>query len=203
MSNNQTDNSCRTNSWLAAIVLGILGFLLAWRWLDWGLIGSVVLAAVVFFVLGYLMVSMLCGKSGAVQSTTVTPAPKPEPTPAPDPAPTKAVEPAKPVEKPQAIAQAGEPQKPAGLDRPRGGKADDLKKIKGVGPGLENSLNENGIWHFDQIAGWSASDVAYVDEHMLRFKGRATRDDWVKQAATLAAGGDTAFSKKVDKGGVY
>jgi predicted flap endonuclease-1-like 5' DNA nuclease len=201
MSNNQTDKSCRTNSWLAAVVLGILGFLLAWRWLDWGVLTSIVLGAVVFFIVGYLMVSLLCGKTESAQAAPLAPAPKtsstPQPAPesVPEPVPEPAPEPAKPaapVEPEKApTPEMSEPQKPAGLDAPRGGNADDLKKISGIGPGLEKSLNENGIYHYDQIAGWTASDVAYVDEHMLRFKGRATRDEWVKQAAKLAAGGDS------------
>ncbi|MEM7238646.1 MAG: hypothetical protein AAF501_12610, partial [Pseudomonadota bacterium] len=42
---------------------------------------------------------------------------------------------------------------PAQLDAPRG-NADNLRKIKGIGPKLEKSLNSLGIYHFDQIAGW-------------------------------------------------
>lgn len=74
------------------------------------------------------------------------------------------------------------------LLRPRGGKGDDLKLIVGVGPKLEKLLNEIGIWHFDQIAGWKARDIALVDSRMENFKGRITRDGWVKQARALAKG---------------
>ena len=83
------------------------------------------------------------------------------------------------------------------------GKADNLKEIKGVGPKLETQLNELGIYHFEQIANWSQDEIAWVDTHLVGFKGRVTRDDWVAQAKTLAAGGDTEFSKRVDKGDVY
>lgn len=79
---------------------------------------------------------------------------------------------------------------------------DDLKQIKGVGPGLEKTLNELGIYKFSQIMTWGASEIAWVDAR-LKFKGRITRDDWIGQATTLASGGETEFSKKVDKGGVY
>lgn len=65
------------------------------------------------------------------------------------------------------------------------GKADDLKKISGVGPKLEQTLNKLGFWHFDQVAKWSKADIAIVDEQ-LTFKGRIERDDWVKQAKALA-----------------
>lgn len=100
-------------------------------------------------------------------------------------------------------APAAADGQPAGLDAPRGGAADDLKKIKGVGPKLEDLLHSLGFYHFDQIANWSASDVAWVDENLKGFKGRATRDGWVAQAKTLAEGGDTEFSKRVEDGDVY
>ncbi|MEM1284192.1 MAG: NADH:quinone oxidoreductase [Pseudomonadota bacterium] len=74
--------------------------------------------------------------------------------------------------------------RPAGFDAPRGGKADDLKKISGVGPKLETVLNDLGIYHFDQIAAWKAAEIAWVDDY-LRFKGRIKRDGWINQAKTL------------------
>ena len=92
---------------------------------------------------------------------------------------------------------------PAALSAPRGGAADDLKQIKGVGPKLEELCNELGFYHFDQIAGWTAAEVAWVDENLKGFKGRVSRDNWVEQAKTLAAGGETEFSKRVASGGVY
>ncbi|MFU8882928.1 MAG: fused NADH-quinone oxidoreductase subunit E/endonuclease, partial [Rhodobacterales bacterium] len=83
------------------------------------------------------------------------------------------------------------------------GKADDLKQIKGVGPKLEKTLHSMGFFHFDQIAGWSDAQIAWVDENLTGFKGRASRDAWVDQAKVLASGGETDFSKRVDKGDVY
>lgn len=94
--------------------------------------------------------------------------------------------------------------KPAGEKKPRTMKAarkagaDDLKLISGVGPKLEQTLNELGFWHFDQIAKWGADEIAWVDAR-LRFKGRIERDDWMAQAKVLAAGGETEFSKKSKK----
>ena len=77
---------------------------------------------------------------------------------------------------------------PALLSAARDGGADDLKLIKGVGPKLEGVLNDMGVYHFDQIAAWTAAEVAWVDER-LKFKGRIDRDGWIEQAKTLAAGG--------------
>jgi NADH-quinone oxidoreductase subunit E len=73
------------------------------------------------------------------------------------------------------------------LAGPRGGRPDDLKRIRGVGPKLERLLNEAGIWHFDQIASWRARDIAAIDERIGAFRGRITRDAWVRQARALAA----------------
>ena len=76
--------------------------------------------------------------------------------------------------------------RPATLDAPRGGIADDLTRINGVGPVLKGKLNDLGFWHFDQIAAWTAEEVAWIDHNMVDFKGRASRDDWVRQARDLA-----------------
>lgn len=75
--------------------------------------------------------------------------------------------------------------RPAGLDGPKG-DADDLKKIGGVGPKLEGTLNEIGIYHFWQIAEFTPDNVAWVDGY-LSFKGRIDRDDWIGQAKAFAA----------------
>ena len=77
--------------------------------------------------------------------------------------------------------------KPELLKKPRG-KADDLKLIWGVGPAFEKLLNKTGIWHFDQIASWSAADIKHVDALLKGFHGRIARDEWVKQAKKLAKG---------------
>lgn len=101
------------------------------------------------------------------------------------------------------VEGANEGSRPAALDGPRDGKADDLKQIKGVGPKMEKLLNSLGFYHFDQVAGWTSDEVAWVDANLEGFKGRVSRDNWVEQAQVLAAGGETEFSKRVEKGGVY
>ncbi len=97
----------------------------------------------------------------------------------------------------------GAARKPGTLDAPREDGADDLKRIRGIGPKLEEMLHGIGVWHFDQIAAWSSEEVAWVDDNIEGFKGRVTRDDWVAQARTLAGGEETAFSKRMDEGDVH
>ena len=87
---------------------------------------------------------------------------------------------------PVAAAFTGVASKPEGLSAPRGGKADPLQEISGVGPKMENLLHDLGYYHFDQIAAWSPSEVAWVDDNLEGFKGRVSRDNWITQARALA-----------------
>ena len=72
------------------------------------------------------------------------------------------------------------------LDAARDGKADDLKKISGVGPKLEGLLHQQGVFHFDQIAAWGSEEIAYMNDR-LSFKGRIEREGWIDQAKKFAA----------------
>jgi NADH-quinone oxidoreductase subunit E len=110
--------------------------------------------------------------------------PAPKPKRVAKPAATRIIDPPKPAIKSAARAIDGRPEL---LKKPHG-KADDLKLIWGVGPALEKLLNKIGIWHFDQIANWSAKELSWVDEKLEGFKGRAKRDEWVKQSKKLAKG---------------
>ena len=92
--------------------------------------------------------------------------------------------------------------RPAGLQVARGGGADDLKRLRGIGRKLETLLHSLGVYHFDQIAAWTPKEVAWMDEHLEGFRGRVTRDDWVGQARILAKGGVTSFAARVDAGDV-
>jgi NADH-quinone oxidoreductase subunit E len=95
---------------------------------------------------------------------------------------------ATPKSAPEATAKAATEKQPELLKKPRTGKGDDLKLIWGVGPKLAKMLNEMGVWHFDQVASWGKAELAWVDERLEGFKGRASRDEWVKQAKKLATG---------------
>jgi len=76
--------------------------------------------------------------------------------------------------------------RPAELEKPEGGKADDLTLIGGIGPKIQDVLNSLGIFHFRQIAGWTPENIAWVDEY-LSFSGRITREGWIEQAAILVS----------------
>ncbi len=79
------------------------------------------------------------------------------------------------------------------------GEPDDLRKIKGIGPKLNTLLGELGVSRYDQIATWTAADVAEVDPYLGTFKGRITRDAWIEQAGFLAKGDIAGFEAKFGK----
>ena len=78
--------------------------------------------------------------------------------------------------------------KPAGLTAARDNRADDLKRISGIGKVNEGRLNALGIFHFDQIAAWSRAGNPLVVGTYLAFPGRIDREDWLGQAKMLASG---------------
>lgn len=94
---------------------------------------------------------------------------------------------------PAAAAGSAGGTRPAALAAPRGGKADDLKTLEGVGPAMEKLCHELGIYHFDQIAAWGAAEVEWMDRNLKGFKGRVTRDKWVAQAKLIGEVGIEQF----------
>lgn len=110
----------------------------------------------------------------------------------PDPAPTPVAE-AAPVAEVVAV--------PAPAPEPAPTTADDLARIKGVGPKLVALLGDMGVTTFVQIAAWSDADIERIDAKLGRFAGRITRDQWVDQAKMLAAGDETGFTDKFGRNG--
>lgn len=86
--------------------------------------------------------------------------------------------------------------RPPALSKPD--QIDDLKLISGVGPKLEDTLHELGIYQFGQISKWKKAERDWVDGY-LKFKGRIERDNWVKQAKALAKGGAEEYVKVFGK----
>lgn len=63
---------------------------------------------------------------------------------------------------------------------------DDLTRINGIGPFIEQKLNEQGIYTYAQISEWDAADISQITEAIGYFPGRIERDNWVGQALELA-----------------
>ncbi|MEM1233876.1 MAG: hypothetical protein AAGH70_07085 [Pseudomonadota bacterium] len=229
MNNDTGGMNCTFSSFIMAGLIGVLGTVVMrfFAGLSWE--GSIFIGVLLIAVLGVLFNWIFCRELPAIgdieapgasapraaapaAETPAAPAPAaaapaaPAAAPAEAVAPVEAVAPAAAALKPAPAAEApatAEGTRPEALSAARDGKADNLKEIKGIGPKLERLCNSLGFYHFDQIAGWSADEVAWVDQNLEGFKGRVTRDEWVAQAKILAAGGETEFSKKVDDGEVY
>ena len=75
---------------------------------------------------------------------------------------------------------------PSRLDAARGGVPDDLTRISGIGQSIERLLFDNGVFHFDQIAEWTADNMRWANE-LSGFQGRVEREEWVDQAKILAS----------------
>ncbi len=63
--------------------------------------------------------------------------------------------------------------------------SDRLTKINGIGPYIEEKLNEIGIYNFDQISRLQINDIRLITTLIDFFPGRIERDDWIGQAKAL------------------
>ena len=96
--------------------------------------------------------------------------------------------------KPKKAAAPKKEEAPAGGSKPSNlmakapADADDLKKIKGVGPKAAGALNDIGIYKFEQLAAFSASDVEWLAGQLGSSVERIERDGWIAMAAELAKG---------------
>lgn len=62
---------------------------------------------------------------------------------------------------------------------------DPLRLIKGVGPRVERSLNELGVFRFKQIANWSKQEDQNFTKRLENHETRIGRDRWISQAKEL------------------
>ncbi|MEM1235627.1 MAG: NADH:ubiquinone oxidoreductase [Pseudomonadota bacterium] len=212
--------NCTLSSFVMAAVIAALAIIVTRFFGELSWEGSIFVGVLVFGLFAFLFNYIFCRELPALGDVEVPgsanqsdESPKPAAVPSAAPA-AVAKEATKPAPKPKAKtkskpkadpapAATGDASRPAALEAAREGAADNLKEIKGIGPKLEKLCNTLGFYHFDQIAGWTADEVAWVDQNLEGFKGRVTRDNWVEQAKILAAGGETEFSKRVDDGDVY
>ncbi len=208
-------HNCQKNSWITAGILGLLTMIYLMSAKDYGFFGALFWGLVLVVVAGFLIIFLFCNTRPHEASTTTVNTPAPASaikstaasefpaasssasTPAPaatNPVSGESIVTPAPDESAPEASTAETVTSPEILSEPRNGQADDLKKIKGVGPKLETVLNGLGFYHFDQIAAWGDQEIAWVDQQLGNFSGRVSRDDWIGQARTLAAGGTTDFS---------
>ena len=61
----------------------------------------------------------------------------------------------------------------------------DLTLIRGIGPYIEQRLNEIGIYDYEQISRLSVKDIRVLTDLIDFFPGRIEEDNWMAQATTL------------------
>lgn len=126
---------------------------------------------------------------------------KPAPASPSGPAKTGAAKSA--ADKPVSTKPAPAAKPKTASKKPAAVQTDDLKEIKGIGPKLEQLLHDNGVTAFAQVAAWDDAEIDRFADLIGRMGGRIRTEDWVGQARILAQGGETEFSKRVEKGDVY
>jgi predicted flap endonuclease-1-like 5' DNA nuclease len=96
---------------------------------------------------------------------------EPEPEPVvevePEPEPVVEVEP-EPAEEPKPDAEP-----------------DDLRRIRGLGPAMERSLNEQGIVTFRQVANLDEAAIEKLEAQLTGISSRIRRNNWIEQARDL------------------
>lgn len=151
------------------------------------------------------------GAQDVVEEAATQPEPQPEIEPSPEPPPVPAPQPE--VEPQPEVVPAPEPQPetvpsvepiptPAPPTAATEGDvlvADDLSRIKGLGPKLQKLLPTLGLSTFAQIAALSEADLAELDTKLGAFAGRPAKDNWVEQAKYLATGDTAGFEARFGK----
>jgi predicted flap endonuclease-1-like 5' DNA nuclease len=91
---------------------------------------------------------------------------------------------------------SGAPLKP---DAGGAGPSDDLTRIRGIDTNTQKQLKDLGIRRFQELARLTAADVKGLND-TLGTKGRIEQENWLGQAQILATGGETYYSRRVDRG---
>lgn len=191
---------------LAAVIMGGPGHFGWWSAAALGVVIAVALALFFVFVLcgrwqgfdGAARGAAAGGLAAAAPPAAVPPAAAPPVAVMSVPAPASVAEKTATMIDVAAVEAAGQGIKPKGLTAPRDGQADNLKIIEGIGPVLERLCNAHGIFHFDQIAGWEAPEVAWMNSNLKGFKSRVSRDKWVAQARLIGEVGIEEFKRRAE-----
>lgn len=132
-------------------------------------------------------------------ATPPAPAPAPTPIEVPAPEPEQTPEPLPEITPEPEFIPAPEPEPAPDPGPMGGGGADDLSRIKGLGPKLQALLPTLGLSTFAQIAALTEADLAALDGKLGAFAGRPAKDNWVEQAGYLASGDVAGFEARFGK----
>ena len=74
--------------------------------------------------------------------------------------------------------------RPPAMSRSDAEPVDDLMRMSGIGKVIRKTLNDLGVFRFEQIAAWDQANKDWVNAY-LAFKGRIDRENWVEQARLI------------------
>jgi predicted flap endonuclease-1-like 5' DNA nuclease len=80
-----------------------------------------------------------------------------------------------------------------------GRAADELCRIKGIGPKFEDVLNGLGFQRFEQLAQLTPTEIERLDDQLGAFRGRIARDRIIEQADYLARNDVDGFEQRFGK----
>jgi len=129
----------------------------------------------------------------------IQPAPPPPPAPAPQPEVEPQPQPQPQPEIVPSVEPIPAPSPPTAAPQGDVLLADDLSRIKGLGPKLQKLLPTLGLSTYAQIAALTEADLADLDTKLGAFAGRPAKDNWVEQAKYLAAGDTAGFEGRFGK----
>ncbi len=72
-----------------------------------------------------------------------------------------------------------------GIFDPAAQSADDLQKLNGVGPVMEQRLHQVGIYTYGQVSNLTSEDYTLLDRLIENFPIAEKRGDWNQQANEL------------------
>jgi predicted flap endonuclease-1-like 5' DNA nuclease len=79
--------------------------------------------------------------------------------------------------------------------------ADPLHHIHDIDQAMAQKLAEAGVGQFSAISAWRAADLSAIAPRLDVSVRRINREGWIEQAAILATGRDTAFSRRMAQSG--
>lgn len=77
------------------------------------------------------------------------------------------------------------PPLPASVPSAIAFEADDLKKISGVGPALEGTLNALNIYTYEQVAALTPEVIGELGDTLESIADHIIKEDWVGQAQRI------------------
>jgi len=106
--------------------------------------------------------------------------------------------------KAQSKKESARSASPAKMFNNSGGEHDELQNIHGIGPVIEQSLNDIGITNYKQIASLTRLEIEEIADILNIFPGRIERDNWIGNARKLlddpaGANPDETTQKASDK----